>query len=319
MNRTEECTQTGPSRTVDVEINDWQAAITVCKTNIIVIAQHKARKESRASCDTVNKYKESKGVNFSYYLNDDFVFLKVMNFKYNPDCFIICIDWTVTIASISPKVYRILAAENHRVLSYETALKEKIEVLTETIKEKDSLIGSAATNQLSSLRNDPNTDFSIECSDNVSISVHKLVMKTYWPFFKPMMENTCKETVEDVLKLEYESDTVELLVSFLYGQKIEIDFSQALCLLELSGIYLLPGLGALAFKKLSPLENELNLEQCVNGWKSARLGQHTEAKAFFTNLLVIKAKPILKEKEGLEFDVIAPDETMELFLDCLRA
>lgn len=110
------------------------------------------------------------------------------------------------------------------------------------IKEKEEYINALPRNELATIRNNENTDFEIMCNDNVSISVHQTVLTTFWPFFKTMMEHTCQKTEDRTLKLDFESDIVELLVRYLCGQKIDFNFNQALPLLETSGIYNLPDL-----------------------------------------------------------------------------
>lgn len=156
-------------------------------------------------------------------------------------------------------------------------------------------------------------DFKIVCIDG-EIQVHQLVLSTFWPFFETMTQNKCQETEQSCLKLEYSSDVVELLVAYLYGQAKEFDHEKAIPLLEISGVYDLPDLGKLAFKVIQKSEEKLVLQDCVDGWRSARLADHTEAKTFFTKLVVAKTK----SEEDTEFDVMAKDEWKELFFDSLK-
>ncbi|KAG5357762.1 hypothetical protein CJU89_4231 [Yarrowia sp. B02] len=198
-------------------------------------------------------------------------------------------------------------------------LQKQLEEAREVSKQKQEYIDALPRNELASFRKNKNTDFSIACGDGVSIPVHRAILASFWPFFSTMMDHACKEQEEGVLRLDYESEVVELLVADLYGQKIEFGYNQALSLLEITGLYDLPDLSAMAYERILLSEPELTLEECVSGWRSARLANHAIAKTFFTKLVVAKTKPVLGE-EGLrpEFDGMTQEETLELFFESLR-
>lgn len=56
------------------------------------------------------------------------------------------------------------------------------------------------------------SDFNIVV-EHTTIPVHSLVLETYWPYFKSVMENDCSESNEKTLKLDYPLVWVKLLIS----------------------------------------------------------------------------------------------------------
>lgn len=79
------------------------------------------------------------------------------------------------------------------------------------------------------------------------------------------METNSQEKEDSTLHLDYSSDVVELLVADIYGQKIDFNYSQALSLLELTELYDLPDLLAMAYEKIPLSEPDMDLEDSVNG------------------------------------------------------
>lgn len=196
-------------------------------------------------------------------------------------------------------------------------LEKQLEEAKEVIKgkqEKKEYINAPPRNELATIRTNKNTDFEIMCNDNVSIPVHQTVLSTCWSFFKTMMEHTCQETEDRTLKLDYESDVVELLVRDLHGQKNDFNFNQALCLLEISGIYDPPDLSNTAYERiLLSKPHLLSMEDNVHGWKSARLGNHLWAKEFFAKQLYSGLRIwSIDDNDGREFDCLTSEETSEL-------
>lgn len=170
-------------------------------------------------------------------------------------------------------------------------------------------------NKLSTLRDSKFADFTIACNDGKKLRAHKNVLSSFWPFFEKMMENSCKETEEDELTLDHPSETVELMLSDLYGCKIEFTHIQAFPLVQLAGMYQLPELSQMAFKKIKHSEKKLKLSECIEGWRRARMGGHDEARDFFSKLIVAKSKGKKRARE--EFEAMDKEETLELFLDSM--
>lgn len=182
-------------------------------------------------------------------------------------------------------------------------------------RERKKVADSDHRNKLCTLRDSDLTDFSIACNDGKTLHAHKAVLAAFWPFFQTMMENTCKEKEENTLTLDYSSEIVELMLSDLYGGKLELTHTQAIPLMQLADMYQLPELSKIAFKKLKETKNELKLTDCIEGWRRARTGSDEEATDFFSKLIVAKSKGKKRGRE--EFETIDRDEALELFFGAL--
>lgn len=302
------------------ELEDWQIEFDFNGREINIVSSYKLLPVGETQIYKSHQYFRRSGSdeetrNVSYFLIQSTIFLRFSKRREENSWVFYPTAQGVKIENIPDPCYLAILKQNVIDMAFEKTINQELTRLKISLQE---CTDTMAYNKLSLLRSAKNTDFVIESSDGGSVSVHKLVMTTYWPFFRTMMENTCKEAVEDTLKMEYPFDVVEMLVSFLYGESFESDFNQSIALLELAGVYLLPALADASFQKIKRSDTPLELHDCVNGWKSARMGQHEEAKTFFTKLIIAKTKPMLKEKsEEAEFKAVTSDETMELLFDCL--
>lgn len=178
------------------------------------------------------------------------------------------------------------------------------------LKAKEAYINTLPRNKPKCVRHLIKTDFEIQCRDGV-IPVHSEVLADSWPWFKMMMEHSCLEKTQQSLKLDYDSDVMEIVVKEMYGEQNEFDLEQAMVLLEITGIYQLPILAAEAYKYIQ--RSTLDLQQCIAGWKSARLGDHEEAKKYFAKKVYAKTKVGLKTDDKVpEYDDLNREEMMEL-------
>lgn len=201
-------------------------------------------------------------------------------------------------------------------------LEKKVRELEEIKREKEEYIDALPRNELRSLRDNKSmTDFTIICKDGSVLNVHKAVLGTFWPFFATMMENTCKEAEESTLKLEFDRNIVEIVLADIYGNRLQseqLTFQEAVSSLEFTGIYDLPELAAIAYERVLLEDPKLVLADCVGGWKSARLGNHTEAKKFFSEKIISKSKKNSEEENTADFEAIDREELLELFFDSMR-
>lgn len=212
------------------------------------------------------------------------------------------------------KIEEVRKPLNETILMLQKQLAEQRQV----VKEKQEYIDALPRNELKNVRSSINKDFEIQCKDCVSIPVHSGVLAAFWPWFKTMLDNECVVTEKKSLQLDYDSEVVEILIKDLYGQDIELDFETCLPLLEITGMYQLPELAATVYEHILLSEQDLDLEDCVNGWKSARLGDHEQAKTFFAKLVYSKTKEKLTEEgHKEEFDVLTKEETLELLFGAL--
>lgn len=285
-----------------------------------------------------------RGVQFRYYRNNDILYLQFPHFDGLPS-FAISLALTTNSrdevhTEIPGHMYDMLAEQYERLCDSSektmeltasrdktvndlnqkiAALEKKVEELQDINRENKEYIDGLPRNLLVSIRgNTSMTDFTIVCKDGKEFEVHKAVLGTFWPFFAKMMENTCKESEESRLKLDYDGDVVDTMLADFYGctaPSETLTFTVAISLLELTGIYDLPELAGIAYERVLMEEPKLVLADCVSGWKSARLGNHSEAKKFFSEKIVVKSKT---EPETGDFDSVDREELLELFLDSMR-
>lgn len=165
-------------------------------------------------------------------------------------------------------------------------------------------------------------DFHIECLDGVRIPVHSLILKTYWPFFKAMMQNDCVESNDKVLKLDYPADWVEVLVSFIYGQDVKMDFEQATGLLIVAEMYQLPKLVEMATEEImssSSSNDSISLEDALTGWKRAFEAHNDQVTAFLAGKVAAKQSQFgQSDEEKAVFAQLSTEEALGLYFDTLK-
>lgn len=178
-----------------------------------------------------------------------------------------------------------------------------------------------ASHALSAVRNmSDDADFHIECLDQVRIPVHSLILKTYWPFFKTMMHNDCAESNDKVLKLDYPADWIEVLVSFIYGQDVQMTFEQATGLLGVAEMYQLSELADMATDEIvgSP-KDSITLEAAITGWKRAFQAHNEKVTAFLARQVASKQSQFgQSEKEKAAFSDLSAEEALGLYFDTLK-
>ena len=87
---------------------------------------------------------------------------------------------------------------------------------------------------LSSLLDDPSThDVTFQTSDGGSVSAHRAIVAAGSPVFHAMLYDGMKESNEKEIKLpSVDTETLKVLLSFLYTGKIEVDSENCLSILE---------------------------------------------------------------------------------------
>lgn len=172
-----------------------------------------------------------------------------------------------------------------------------------------------AAHDLSEIRKmKDDADFKIACRDGISIPVHSLVMKTYWPFFRAMMNLDSVEKREMVLNLDFPSNWVEVLVSYIYGEPVEMDFEQATGVCVLGDMYQLPELAELATQVVTTVPSgSITLEEALAGWQNGHGARNERVKAFL-------AKEVALKQKGQENKLgdLSVEEMRELYMDTLK-
>lgn len=163
-------------------------------------------------------------------------------------------------------------------------------------------------------------DFSIVCGDDHKIPVHSLVLKTYWPYFDSMMENDCQESSEKVLKLDYPKEWVEKLVSYVYGEVLDLTFDELTGLAYLGELYQLPEMVDMLAKEIMDIGPDMSLEEVILAWKRTFPVKNQSLKSRLTRLAFVKNKEREKsqaeESEGSIsdlYDILTTQEAVGLF------
>lgn len=159
------------------------------------------------------------------------------------------------------------------------------------------------------------SDFTIVCKDDEKIQVHSSIISSFWPFFNKMMSNDCKERTDRSLILDFEVDLVKLMISFIYKQHLSLTLVQAIALLQLSDMYLLPDMGTLASSTIrEKIKTETNLEVFVDGWEICRETNNSELQQLFAKRI---AHCKLRDNSEI-FEGMDQEKLVELFFDAVQ-
>lgn len=142
---------------------------------------------------------------------------------------------------------------------------------------------------LARIRRSQPTDFTIQCSDG-SLGAHKLVLMSLWPFFESMIDSGLREASENVLELDQPKSTVAVILRYLHGEDLDLEFEDAANLVVVAQAYLLPELLQLVEEWLK-LRN-MDFKQALLLWrKSCEVDNDT--------LKALAASEIEKQLPGL--------------------
>lgn len=325
--------QDGKLTIFKTELEDWVVEIWATKSSELKVAsQYRllGTKHPFLTCDRLSSAASRSGeaVKFHYFSLQNVLYLHLP--LSNDSFHIILSSAAPVIEKIPSLLYSQLVtrftkdADREMDMKSEIdALKKEVELLEATIQEKDDIIANYPKNALSALRDHTPPDFTLNCTDNVWVGVHRLVLRTFWPFFETLLKNDAEKQNDhsqnqDIIRLDYDNKTVEIFVSYLYGQKVEFDCQQALTLMNMCGDYKLDDLANVAFEVISAFEHDLKLADCIQGWKSARRNGYADRQKFFAKKISEKTKASGKNKsEKLEFSTLTQEETLELFFEAM--
>ncbi|KAG5357929.1 hypothetical protein CJU89_4419 [Yarrowia sp. B02] len=302
------------------EQEDWKISVYLSYNSVEVTSEYSVfnnRKKFHTRATLGGIVNMSWNYDFQFFFIDTSLFLHMPDFD-TLNTFSIDLNFsTPEIHHISETTYFQLVTHFDGLFSLEKRAEEqekKIAKLTKKVQEKKSIIENLPTNVLASMRCVGPTDFTICSRNKTIIPVHKIVMSTYWPHF-----SSITEPGDRIMNVDYNTDIVEAMVAFLYGQELHVDYKQAIELLKLSGEYGLTFLSKQAYKVVKASRKQLSLEDCVDGWKNARTSNHTEAKMFFARLLAEKTKDCVNGRPIMrDFDGMTQDETLELLIDAMK-
>lgn len=161
-------------------------------------------------------------------------------------------------------------------------------------------------------------DFSIVCSNEVSVPVHSLVLKTYWPYFRILSETNCFETTEKTLKFDYPESWVLNLVGYLYGEEINPGFDELTGLMLLAELYQLPELFKKTTAEILTRPKDIQLEECFTSWHRSYQASNEPLKKHFAKLIVSKVEGEFREAVTSYCTDFSAHESLGLYLDTLE-
>lgn len=124
---------------------------------------------------------------------------------------------------------------------------------------------SVQKNGLCRIREGLEGDFSLTSREGEVINVHKAVVAPLWPFFDALVKSEMKETKENEVKFDIPKSTLEVIVRYLYGQDLGLEFSDAARLVVAAQMYDLSELLEISVKQVTL--SSMTLEQAIFAWK----------------------------------------------------
>lgn len=131
---------------------------------------------------------------------------------------------------------------------------------------------------LSRIRKDATSDFTLKPEQGEDINVHKSVMEGMWPFFKGMLDSNMKEVAEGYVKLPISESTLQVIVRYLYGEELSLEFDDAANLIVFAQMYDLSELLEIAtatVKQCAP-----SIEQAVLLWQKSFEANNEDMRNF---------------------------------------
>lgn len=164
---------------------------------------------------------------------------------------------------------------------------------------------------LSQLRHAGDFDFTLVCNGKEIILVHAIVLSTFWPFFKNMMDSNMIESTNRTLHLPYPKDTVESLVSFFYGDLKSMSFATAANLVAISQVYCVTELVVMCYERI---KNEtLDIRKALLGWRCALEAKYDPLREYFAEFILTELAVLTDSRLSLR--ELSYDELLELFND----
>lgn len=164
---------------------------------------------------------------------------------------------------------------------------------------------------LSRIKRTADSDFTLESGDGETASVHRSVMEGLWPFFKGMVESNMEETSNKRVKLSMPKSTMDVLVRYLYGEELNLQFEDAANLIVYAQMYDLPELLEIATTKVKSVT--LTIQQAIYLWRKAFEAKNEDVRGYSAGkieVLIPKTSDFNGEIESLE-----KNEVVSLFSD----
>lgn len=131
---------------------------------------------------------------------------------------------------------------------------------------------------LSRIKRTADSDFILESVDGETVSVHKSVMEGLWPFFKGMVDSNMEEKANKRVKLSTPKSTMNVLVRYLYGEELNLQFEDAANLVVYAQMYDLPELLEIAITKVKKVT--MTIQQAIYLWRKAFEAKNEDVRGY---------------------------------------
>ncbi|KAG5360711.1 hypothetical protein CJU89_3797 [Yarrowia sp. B02] len=188
------------------------------------------------------------------------------------ECFLLSTNGPLSSFAISAYCYLFCDGKNTLLCQLDSGWSLSYTVMIPSDKMNEVanfLSGQTSVNRdgLRKLRYEYPSDFTIKCAGGEEIAVHKAVLSSVWPFCKSMLESDMKEVSENTLELDYPKATVEGMVKYLYGEKLDMSGENAIELFVLGQMYELPELMKLSKQHLNQQQPGMKLQEALWTWR----------------------------------------------------
>lgn len=164
---------------------------------------------------------------------------------------------------------------------------------------------------LGKIRNGTPGDFHLKSSQGDLIEVHTTVLVPLWPFFAAAINSEMKEAAERVLQIQCPTSTLEVIVRHVYDQELDLQFDDALNLVETAQMYELPELLRIAIQSIKSREN--TVEDLMTIWERSRTAENENLKRYCAQLMVLKPDELEDKVAKLK-----NEDLFALFMDVAR-
>lgn len=103
-------------------------------------------------------------------------------------------------------------------------------------------------------------------------------MVSLWPFFKKMMQSEMKEATENELELPMPLSTLEVIVEYLYGQRMSVLLGDATRLVVFAQMYDLPEMLNIAIAKIKDFSHIFTAREAVYLWQKSNEADNSELR-----------------------------------------
>lgn len=108
-------------------------------------------------------------------------------------------------------------------------------------------------------------------------------MEALWPFFKGMVESNMQESSDKRVKLSMPNSTMDVLVRYLYGEKLNLQLEDAANLIVSAQMYNLPVLdiATTKVKSVTPA-----IQQATSLWRKAFEAKSEDIMGYYAGKIV---------------------------------